>query len=66
MSEYVNGIKISITDMVRIEFVDNTQNEIKLIHTIAMNFDTFKNLRDAAINIIEQHEANLKAVAKAN
>jgi hypothetical protein len=66
MSEYVNGIKINITDVVRIEFVDTTQNGQTLIHSIAMNLDTFKNLKDVAITILEEHEAKLAKIAKSN
>lgn len=66
MSEYVNGVKISISDMVRVEFVDTTQNGQILIHSIAMNLDTFKNLINAGSNVIEEHEGKLKKIAKSN
>lgn len=66
MSEYVNGVKISISDMVRVEFVDTTQNEQTLIHSIAMNLDTFKNLVNVSSNIIEEYEAKLANIKKSN
>lgn len=64
MSEYVNGVRINIGDTVRIEFVDTTQNGQTLIHSIVMNFDTFKLLRDGIIDTIEQHEAKLVKLVK--
>lgn len=59
MSEYVNGIRINLTDVVRIEFIDINQNGMTLIHSIAMNYDTFKNLRDAVTSVIERHKEKL-------
>ena len=62
MSEYVNGFRININDIARIEFLDDkTQGKFpEEASEICMQYHTFKMLHEGMGKVIEQHEIKLK------
>jgi hypothetical protein len=63
---YANGVKLNISDIVRITFVDSYDGNIKTVAEVAMQVEVLKQLRDGITNCIEEHEAKLDKMAKSN
>ena len=63
---YANGVKIDINDIVRLTFMDGFSNNIETVAEIAVQYDCLKQIRDGITNVIEDHEAKLAKMAKAN
>jgi hypothetical protein len=61
MSEYVNGFRINVNDIARIEFLDDkAQGKFpEEIVEIAMQFQTFKMLCEGMGKVIAEHEIKL-------
>jgi hypothetical protein len=69
MSVYASGIQINISadGMVKLDFIDAAnQMSAEKVASVVVTLDSFRNLRDGATQVIEQHEAKMKDMAKAN
>lgn len=63
---YANGVKLNISDIVRVAFIDGNDGQMKVVAEVAMQIECLKQLRDGINNLIEEHEAKLAKIAKSN
>lgn len=63
MSEYVNGLQINITEVVTLDFRENSQNSNISIAKVTMLYEALKGFHELIGNTIIQHDAKLAEVA---
>jgi len=63
---YTNGVKINISDIIRLTFIDNLEGQFKNVAEICMSMETLKTIRDGMTNCIEDHESRLAKMAKSS
>ena len=63
---YINGIKINISDVARIIFTEGFDGDNKVVCQVAMQLEVLKALRDGITTTIDQHDAKLANLKKAN
>lgn len=63
---YANGLKLNISDVCRLTFMDGVEDSLKVVAEVAVTFDVLQRLYAGIGQSIEQHSANLAKIAKAN
>lgn len=66
MNVYANGLALNINEVVMLDFRLNSQNENGSVAKVVVLYEALKQIHDAIGAAIEQHDAKIAAIKKAN
>lgn len=61
-TKYTNGIKVSINELVFLDFIENSQSYNGSVARVALTYDAFKQIVEAMNRTIADHDAKLDRI----